>query len=104
MAYLFLGVAILCEVFGSSMMKLSDGFRRKLPTLGLIIGMGSAFFLLSLALKTIPLGTAYATWSGVGTALTALVGILFYRESINTKKVLALILIIAGVVIMKLAH
>lgn len=63
MAYLFLGVAILCEVFGSSMMKLSDGFKRKLPTLGLIIGMGSAFFLLSLALKSIPLGTAYATWS-----------------------------------------
>ncbi|OAX48850.1 DMT family transporter [Paenibacillus sp. AD87] len=103
-AYFLLGLAIVSEVFGSSMMKLSNGFQKKLPIVGLILGMGTAFFCLSLALKTIPLGTAYATWSGVGTALTALVGIVFYKESVNVRKISALILIIAGVVIMKLAH
>lgn len=103
MAYLILGLAIISEVFGSSMMKLSNGFKRKLPTLGLIIGMGLSFFCLSVALKTIPLGTAYAIWSGIGTALTAVVGIVLYKEGLTKNKVLGLILIIAGVVIMKLA-
>ncbi|MDK8191088.1 multidrug efflux SMR transporter [Paenibacillus sp. UMB7766-LJ446] len=103
-AYFLLGLAIVSEVFGSSMMKLSNGFQKKLPIIGLILGMSTAFFCLSLALKIIPLGTAYATWSGVGTALTALVGIVFYKESVNIRKISALILIIAGVVIMKLAH
>lgn len=103
MAYLFLGLAIISEVFGSSMMKLSNGFKRKLPTLGLVVGMGLSFFCLSLALKTIPLGIAYAIWSGIGTALTALVGIILYKESITSSKITGLFLIIVGVVIMKLA-
>ncbi|MDH6675626.1 multidrug resistance protein EbrA [Paenibacillus sp. LBL] len=103
MAYLFLGLAIISEVFGSSMMKLSNGFKRKLPTLGLVVGMGLSFFCLSLALKTIPLGPAYAIWSGIGTALTALVGIILYKEIITRSKITGLFLIIVGVVIMKLA-
>lgn len=65
--------------------------------------MGSAFYCLSLALSTIPLGTAYAIWSGVGTALTALIGVIIYKENFNLKKLLGLILIIGGVVIMKLS-
>lgn len=65
--------------------------------------MGSAFYCLSLALSTIPLGTAYAIWSGVGTALTALIGVIIYKEKFNLKKLLGLILIIGGVVIMKLS-
>ncbi|WDH95259.1 multidrug efflux SMR transporter (plasmid) [Paenibacillus urinalis] len=85
------------------MMKLSNGFKRKLPTLGLVVGMGLSFFCLSLALKTIPLGIAYAIWSGIGTALTALVGIILYKESITSSKITGLFLIIVGVVIMKLA-
>ncbi|MNV76382.1 Multidrug resistance protein EbrA [compost metagenome] len=65
--------------------------------------MGLAFYSLSLALKTIPLGTAYAIWSGVGTALTAIIGVVIYKENFNRKKLLGLLLIIGGVIIMKLS-
>lgn len=102
-AYVFLATAIICEVFGSSMLKVSNGFKKILPSMGVVIGMGLAFYSLSLALKTIPLGTAYAIWSGAGTALTALLGVLLYKEHFNLKKLLGLLLIIAGVVIMKLS-
>ena len=65
--------------------------------------MGIAFYCLSLSLNTIPLGTAYAIWSGIGTALTALVGVIVYKERFNLKKFLGLVLIIGGVVVLKLS-
>lgn len=102
-SYVLLAAAIIFEVFGSSMLKVSNGFKKVLPSIGVILGMGFAFYSLSLALKTIPLGSAYAIWSGVGTALTALIGVLIYKESFNRKKLLGLILIIGGVIIMKLS-
>lgn len=102
-SFALLGLAIISEVFGSSMLKLSNGFKRLFPSIGVIIGMGVAFYSLSLALRTIPLGTAYAIWSGVGTALTALLGVVIYKENFNFKKFLGLILIIGGVVVMKLS-
>ncbi|MEK5416628.1 MULTISPECIES: DMT family transporter [unclassified Paenibacillus] len=102
-SYLLLATAIICEVFGSSMLKVSNGFKKILPSIGVVLGMGSAFYCLSLALSTIPLGTAYGIWSGVGTALTALIGVIIYKENFNLKKLLGLILIIGGVVIMKLS-
>lgn len=102
-SYLLLSLAIVSEVFGSSMLKASNGFKRLLPSLAVVAGMGLAFFNLSLALKEIPLGTAYAIWSGVGTALTALVGVLVYKESMKVKKVAGLLLIIGGVVLLKLS-
>ncbi|MFF2479905.1 DMT family transporter [Paenibacillus sp. NPDC058071] len=102
-AYLILAAAIVAEVFGSSMMKLSNGFKRLFPTIGMIVGLSIAFLSLSFALRSIPLGTAYAIWSGVGTALTALIGIFVYKEKVSAIKVLGLIMIIAGVAVMKLA-
>ncbi|MNC75794.1 Multidrug resistance protein EbrB [compost metagenome] len=69
----------------------------------MVAGLGSAFYFLSLALQSISIGTAYAIWSGVGTALTAAVGVLFYKERMNFKKILGLVLIIGGVIILKLA-
>ncbi|OMC80462.1 QacE family quaternary ammonium compound efflux SMR transporter [Paenibacillus odorifer] len=102
-SYVLLATAIICEVFGSSLLKVSNGFKKILPSIGVVLGMGSAFYCLSLALSTIPLGTAYAIWSGVGTALTALIGVIIYKENFNLKKLLGLILIIGGVVIMKLS-
>jgi len=102
-AYVILAVAIISEVFGSSMLKVSNGFKKLFPSIGVVIGFGAAFYLLSLALKAIPLGTAYAIWSGVGTALTALVGVIVYKESINLKKCLGLVLIICGVIVLKLS-
>jgi multidrug resistance protein EbrA len=102
-SYVLLATAIICEVFGSSMLKVSNGFKRIFPSIGVILGMGFAFYSLSLALKTIPLGTAYAIWSGVGTALTAIIGVVIYKENFNRKKFLGLLLIIGGVIIMKLS-
>ncbi|MCP1490345.1 multidrug efflux SMR transporter [Peribacillus frigoritolerans] len=101
--YAFLAIAILSEVFGSSMLKVSNGFKRLFPSIGVVIGMGLAFYCLSLSLITIPLGTAYAIWSGIGTALTALVGVIVYKENFNLKKFLGLVLIIGGVVVLKLS-
>ncbi|MFF2887503.1 DMT family transporter [Paenibacillus sp. NPDC057967] len=101
--YILLMFAIVSEVFGSSMLKLSKGFSKWLPSLGVLLGMGSAFFFLSQTLKELPLGVAYAIWSGVGTALTAVVGVVLWKEALNVKKVLAIVLIIAGVILMKLS-
>ncbi|WP_442952546.1 DMT family transporter [Paenibacillus sp. Leaf72] len=85
------------------MLKLSDGFKRLYPTIGVIVGLGLAFFGLALSLETIPLGTAYSIWAGAGTALTSLIGIVMYKESVSLPKIAGLTFIIVGVVLMKLA-
>lgn len=97
---LYLIGAILTEVFGSTMLKLSQGFSQLLPSIGVLIGFGCAFTFLSLALKTIELSSAYATWSGVGTALTALVGLVLFNETISTKGYIGLALVICGVIVL----
>ncbi|YCA24160.1 multidrug efflux SMR transporter [Bacillus sp. JZ35] len=97
---LYLTGAILTEVFGSTMLKLSQGFSQLLPSIGVLIGFGCAFTFLSLALKTIELSSAYATWSGVGTALTALVGLVLFNETISTKGYIGLALVICGVIVL----
>ncbi|WP_068672231.1 multidrug efflux SMR transporter [Oceanobacillus sp. Castelsardo] len=101
-AYIFLALSIVCEVFGSSMLKATNGFKRILPTIGVIVGYGAAFYGLSLSLKTLPIGTAYAIWAGLGTALTALVGIIIYKENFNSKTLYGLILIIGGVTLLNI--
>ncbi|EKF34525.1 DMT family transporter [Bacillus xiamenensis] len=97
---LYLTGAILTEVFGSTMLKLSQGFTQVLPSIGVLIGFGCAFTFLSLALRTIELSSAYATWSGVGTALTALVGLVLFNETIHTKGLIGLALVICGVIVL----
>lgn len=101
-AYVLLFVAIVSEVFGSSMLKATNGFKKLVPTLGVIIGYGAAFYALSLALKTLPLGMAYGIWAGLGTALTALGGILIFKEHFNQKTLFGLVLIIGGVALLNL--
>ncbi|MFB6367472.1 DMT family transporter [Paenibacillus elgii] len=101
--FLLLTIAVLSEVFASSMLKLSYGFKKLFPSIGVIIGFGIAFYHLSLAIKSIPLGTTYAIWAGLGTALTALIGVVFYKENFNVKKLLGLVLIIGGVVTLQLS-
>lgn len=101
-AYVLLLIAIICEVFGSSMLKATNGFKKLLPTLGLLIGYGLAFYTLSLSLKTLNLGVAYAIWAGLGTALTAIVGVLIYKENFNMKKLWGLALIIGGVILLNI--
>ncbi|AFQ57661.1 multidrug efflux SMR transporter subunit EbrB [Bacillus subtilis] len=97
---LYLALAIVSEVFGSTMLKLSEGFTQAWPIAGVIVGFLSAFTFLSFSLKTIDLSSAYATWSGVGTALTAIVGFLLFGETISLKGVFGLTLVIAGVVVL----
>jgi len=103
-AYIILGLSILSEVVGSTLLKTTDGFKKILPTLGVIVGYGFAFYGLSLALKTLPLGIGYAIWAGLGTALTALAGIIIYKEKINFRTFSGLVLIIGGVILMNIGE
>ena len=100
--YIFLGIAIILEIFSTSMMKASEGFTKMLPSVIFIIGMGISFYSLSQALASIPLGIAYAIWSGVGTALTAVIAVLIWKEQLNLYTVIGIVLIIAGVAILNL--
>ena len=97
-----LGVAVLFEVFGDSMMKFSDGFRRKAPIVGIVVGYAVAFYLMSQAINYLPLGFAYAFWTGLGIALTAIVGAIVWKEGLGLMKVAGIVVIVAGVVLMKI--
>lgn len=102
MGFVYLAGAIIAEVFGSSMLKLSTTVKSKLPIIGIIFGFAVAFYLLSLALITIPLSFAYAAWSGIGTALTATVGFLIFKEKVQRKTIIGISLLIVGVVLLRL--
>jgi small multidrug resistance pump len=97
-SWFYLILAIGCEVAGTSCMKLSQGFSKPLPST-LMFGMyGLSLALLTLALRGIPVGVAYAVWSGLGTAIIAVVALLVFGESLSFAKVVCLTLIILGVV------
>lgn len=98
--YLVLALTIIAEVIATSSLKASAGFTKLWPSVIVILGYGSAFYGLSLVLKTIPVGIAYAIWSGAGTALVALVGWAIYRQALDAAAVLGIGLIIAGVVVL----
>ena len=99
---LLLLVAILSEVVGTVALKASGGFARFGPTALVVVGYGLTFYFLGLALKQIPLGVAYAIWSGLGTAGAVLAGVLLWRESLNLAGVIGIALIVAGVLILNL--
>jgi multidrug resistance protein EbrB len=98
--YLFLSISIISELVATSLLKLSDGMTVLLPSLGVAVGYGLAFYLLSLSLKTIPLSLAYAIWSGVGTALTTLIGVVFWGEVLTIFMLVGIVFIIGGVVLL----
>jgi len=98
--WLFLGAAIICEVSGTSALRSSEGFTRFWPSVIVVIGYASAFFFLSLTLKTIPVGIAYAIWSGVGTALIVLVAWIFMGQKLDLPAVFGILLIVAGVLVL----
>ena len=97
--WLFLAIAIVSEVIATSALKASAGFTRPLPTLVVVVGYGVAFYFLSLTLKTVPVGVAYAIWSGAGVALIALIGWAFLGQRLDAPAILGLALIVAGVVV-----
>jgi small multidrug resistance pump len=96
-------VAIGLEVFGTSCLKLSEQFSHLWPSLGVGVGYVGSFFALAMALRTFEVGTAYAIWSGIGTAAIVLVGYLFLGESLGPVKFGGIALIVAGVVVLNLA-
>ena len=100
--YLTLFAAIVAEVIGTSALKASEGFTRPGPTAVVLAGYGLAFWLLSLTLRTIPVGIAYATWSGLGIVLVAGVGWIAFGQKLDGWAALGMCLIIAGVLIMNL--
>ena len=100
--YLFLAAAILCETIGTSFLKKTDQFTKPIPTLVFVVAMISSFYLLTHALKGIPIGISYAIWSGVGIVLISTVGYFVYKERLDLPALIGLGFIIAGVVIINL--
>lgn len=97
----FLLVAIAVEVVATSLLPSTNGFRVLLPTMVVVAGYVSAFVLLSQAVKTIPVSTAYAMWSGVGTAAVALIGFTVLGEQASVARVVGIVLVIAGIVLLQ---
>ncbi|WP_374992376.1 DMT family transporter [Paraburkholderia sp. SARCC-3016] len=100
--YALLAIAIAAEVIATSALRASDGFTRWLPAVVVVLGYGVSFYLLSLTLKSIPVGVVYAIWSGVGIVLITLVALVMYRQVPDLPAVAGLGLIVAGVVVLNL--
>lgn len=100
--WLFLGAAIVAEVIATSSLKASDGFTRVLPSMIVVIGYGISFYFLALTLKTIPVGIAYAIWSGLGIVLISLIGWFVFAQKLDVASMVGMLLIIAGVIVINL--
>lgn len=103
MVWIYLVIAGIFEVVWAYSMKLSDGFSKPLPTLITLVMMIASFGLLSYAMRSIPLGTAYTIWTGIGAVGAFIVGIVALGEQLSTLRVIAAILIVSGIVLMKLS-
>jgi small multidrug resistance pump len=101
--WLFLALAIASEVIATSALKAADGFSRAAPSVVVVVGYVAAFYFLSLALRAIPVGVAYAIWSGVGIALIALIGWALYGQRLDAVAIAGLLLIVAGIVVLNLS-
>ncbi len=103
MAWVFLGIAGLLEVVWAYLMKISNGFTKPLETALMVVAMIASFWLLSLAMKELPLGTAYAIWTGIGAVGAFLVGIIILGEAATVMRIGSVLLIVCGMVGLKLA-
>ncbi|MGN6713263.1 quaternary ammonium compound-resistance protein SugE [Anaerocolumna jejuensis DSM 15929] len=103
MKWLYLIIAGICEVWWAVGLKYSHGFTRLVPSALTIAGMAASFYFLSLALKTLPLGTAYAIWTGIGTIGTAILGILLFKEPVDVLRIVCMGFILTGIIGLKLA-
>ena len=102
--WLILCFSIALEVCGTVCLKLPHGMSRPLPIIGVILFYLSAFAMMSTSLKSLEIGTVYAIWAAAGTALIAIIGIVFFGESIAWGKILGLVLVIVGVVLLKVSN
>lgn len=102
LAYGLLGLAIITEVIGSIFLVKSEGFSKLFPSIMVVVLFSIAFYLLSQVIKTIPLGIAYAIWGGVGIVLTAIVGYVLFKQTLDAPALLGIALIVSGVAIINL--
>lgn len=98
-AYLYLAIAIVTEVIATTALKASEQFTRPIPTLIVVLGYGTAFYMLSLALRTLPVGIAYAIWAGLGILLVAVAGAIVYRQVPDLPAIIGMAMIVGGVVV-----
>jgi quaternary ammonium compound-resistance protein SugE len=103
MAWIYLAIAGVLEVVWAFSMKQSEGFSKLGPSLVTLVAMIASFALLSLSMKSLPLGTAYTIWTGIGAVGAFLVGILVLGEQVNAMRIAAAVLIVSGLVLMKLS-
>lgn len=101
--WFLLSLAIFLELSGTICLKLSHGFTRILPSVGVVCFYLGSFTLMAQSLKTLEVGIVYAIWAGVGTALIAIVGVLAFGESVTVFKVLGLLMIIGGTLLLRMA-
>lgn len=101
-SYLFLFLAIISELFGTTFLKKSEGFTVLIPSLITVVSMTLAFYFLSIAIKTIPIGTAYAIWSGVGIVFITFIGAIYFKQIPDTPSIIGVFLIVAGVLVINL--
>lgn len=103
MSWLYLFFAGLFEVVWAVAMKQSHGFTRPLPTIIMVVTMLASFGLLSISLKTLPLGTAYTIWTGIGAVGAFILGIAIFGETVSLPRIAAAVLIVSGIVLMKVS-
>lgn len=101
-AYALLAIAIVAEVIATSALKASDQFSKLVPSLIVVLGYGVAFYFLALCLRTIPVGVAYAIWSGLGVVLVAVIGYFVFDQKLDPAAVVGIALILAGVLVLNL--
>ncbi|MDO5681068.1 MAG: multidrug efflux SMR transporter [Pelistega sp.] len=102
MAWLYLGLAIVAEIIATSALQATQGFTKLWPSVLTLLGYGLAFYFLSLTLRSIPLGIAYAIWSGVGIVCVSIIAYFLYKQSLDLPAVLGMSMIVGGVVIINL--
>ena len=99
MGYFYLAIAIIAEVIATSALKASNEFTRLGPSIIVVLGYGSAFYFLSLVLKSIPVGIAYAIWAGVGIVLVTIVAAIMFKEIPDLPAIVGMVLIVSGVIV-----
>lgn len=100
-AYVALVLAIACEVAGTTLLQMSEQFTKLVPTLAMAAFYAAAFYFLTHALKTMPLGVVYALWSGVGVVLTAVVGSTLFKQVLDLPALVGIGMIVGGIVVMQ---
>ena len=100
MAWLAVITAGILEVGFATMLKLSNNFTRVLPSIGFLIFASGSFSLLAWSLKTLPIGTAYAVWTGIGAAGTAILGMIIFKDPVSFARIMAIVFIVTGVILL----